>query len=150
MALAGFMAEFRYLMVQRTILYWDDTVIMIKTSRSCMRFYGDESISYYTAHDHKDLDSLLEDNILPVLTKETTVMYDHNKVNYNELFSFENIECNQHLERDLQKVSDDNPDHTWAKKMKELISLTIKERNDAVTRDRKEFPEEYIQTSERK
>lgn len=150
MALAEFMAELRCLMLQRTILYWDDTVIVIKTSRSCMRFYGDESISYYTAHDRKDLDRLLEDNILPVLTKQTTVMHDHNKVNYNERFSFENIECNQHLERDLQKVADDNQDHIWSKKMKELISLTLKERNDAVAQGRKEFPEEYIQNFRKK
>lgn len=150
MALTEFMAGLRCLMLQRTILYWDDTVIMIKNSRSCMRFYGDESISYYTAHDRKDLNSLLEDNILPVLTKETTVMHDHNKVNYNERFSFENIECNQHLERDLQKVADDNQDHTWSKKMKGLISLTIKERNDAVAQGRKEFPEEYIQNFRKK
>lgn len=150
MALGEFMAELKCLMIQRAILYWDDTVIMIKTSRSCMRFYGDESISYYTAHASKDLNSLLKDNILPVLTKETTVMHDHNKVNYNERFSFENIECNQHLERDLQKAADDNPNHTWSKNMKALISLTIKERNDAVAQGRKGFPEEYIQNFRKK
>lgn len=77
-------------------------------------------------------------------------MHDHNKVNYNEQFSFENIECNQHLERDLQKVADDNPDHTWSKKMKALISLTIKERNDAVAQGRKGFPEEYPQNFRKK
>ncbi|MEG2348979.1 MAG: transposase, partial [Hungatella sp.] len=31
--------------------------------RACMRFYGDESISYYTAHSSKNLGSLLEDDI---------------------------------------------------------------------------------------
>lgn len=116
LGLAEFMTDLKRLIIQRTIVYWDDTVIMIQTHRSCMRFYGDESISYYTAHDSKDLNSLLEDNVLPLLTRETTVMHDHNKVNYNELFSFQNIECNQHLERDLQKVTDDNPEHTWSKK----------------------------------
>lgn len=149
-ALAGFMAELKCLMIQRTILYWDDTVIMIKTRRACIRFYGDESISYYTAHDNKDLAGLLEDNILPVLTKETTVMHDHNKVNYNECFSFGNIECNQHLERDIQKAADDNPDHTWSKKMKALISLTIKERNDAVAQGRKGFSNRHIQQFQKK
>lgn len=87
----------------------------------------------YTAHSKKDWESLLEDNVLPLLTAENTVMHDHNKVNYNGAFAFKNIECNQHLERDLQKVADDNPEHTWAKKMKELISLTIKERKDAIS-----------------
>lgn len=144
LGLAEFMTDLKRLIIQRTIVYWDDTVIMIQTHRSCMRFYGDESISYYTAHDSKDLNSLLEDNVLPLLTRETTVMHDHNKVNYNELFSFQNIECNQHLERDLQKVTDDNPEHTWSKKMKSLISLTIKERKDAIATDADKFSAEYI------
>lgn len=68
--LEGFMTELKRIMIQRTILYWDDTVIMIKTRRSCMRFYGDETISYYTAHDKKDLEGLLEDNVLALLTKK--------------------------------------------------------------------------------
>lgn len=142
--LAVFMKDLKKLMIQRALLYWDDTVIMIKTRRACMRFYGDETISYYTAHDKKDLNSLLDDNILELLTKETTVMHDHNKVNYKELFCYQNIECNQHLQRDLQKVADDNPEHTWSKKMKSLISLTIKERKDLMAEDVSEFQEEYI------
>lgn len=150
MGLTEFMADLKRVMIQRTIIYWDDTVIMIKTHRACMRFYGDESISYYTAHDSKDLNSLLDDNVLPLLTKETTVMHDHNRVNYNERFSFENIECNQHLERDLQKVADDNPEHTWSKKMKALISLTIKERKAAIAADTDMFASEYIKRFKRK
>lgn len=58
---------------------------------------------------------------------------------------FKNIECNQHLERDLQKVADDNPEHTWAKKMKELISSTIKGRKDAISEGTEMFADEYIQ-----
>lgn len=149
-SLHEFMSDLKRLMIQRPIIYWDDTVIMIKTHRSCMRFYGDETISYYTAHNKKDLDSLLEDNVLPLLTKETTVMHDHNKVNYNEQFSFENIECNQHLERDIQKSADDNPDHTWAKKMKALISLTIKERKEMIEGEKESFPEKYILNFQKK
>lgn len=149
-ALTGFIADLKCMLIQRTIVYWDDTVIMIKTNRACMRFYGDETISYYTAHSKKDLESLLEDNVLPVLTKETTVMHDHNKVNYNDIFSFENIECNQHLERDLQKVADDNPKHTWAEKIKDLISLVIKERNDTIEKGKGSFTNEYLQRFHKK
>lgn len=72
-------------------------------------------------------------------------MHDHNKVNYNEQFRFENFECNQHLERDIQKVADDNPDHTWSQEMKSLISLTIKDRKDAIAQGLDEFSEKYIQ-----
>lgn len=142
--LVEFMKDLKSLMIQRTLLYWDDTVITIQAKRACMRFYGDETISYYTAHDSKDLDSILEDNVLTLLTKDTTVMHDHNKVNYNDRFCFENIECNQHLERDLQKVADDNPSHVWAAKMKSQISLTIKERKDKIDADATEFSAEYI------
>ena len=77
-------------------------------------------------------------------------MHDHNKVNYNETFGFENIECNQHLERDLQKVADDNPEHTWSKKLKALISLTIKERKDAIEEEKESFSDEYIQRFHKK
>lgn len=144
-ALTEFMSDLKVRLIQRAIIYWDDTVIMIKTNRACMRFYGDETISYYTAHSKKDFESLLEDNILPLLTENNTVMHDHNKVNYNAAFAFRNIECNQHLERDLQKVADDNPEHTWAKKTKELISSTIKERKDAISEGREMFADEYVQ-----
>ena len=95
--LAAFVKDLKRFMIRRALIYWDDTVIMIQTRRSCMRFYGDETISYYTAHGSKDLNSLIEDDVLPLLTKETTVMHDHNKVNYNDLFCFENVECNQHF-----------------------------------------------------
>ena len=142
--LEEFMKDLKSLMIQHTLLYWDDTVITIQAKRACMRFYGDESISYYTAHDSKDLDSILEDNVLALLTNETTVMHDHNKVNYNDRFCFGNIECNQHLERDLQKVADDNPSHVWAVKMKLQISLTIKERKDQVDAESTEFSVKYI------
>lgn len=130
--LVVFMADLKRFMIRRTLLYWDDTVIMILTQRACIRFYGDEQISYYTAHEKKDLDGIIEDNVLDLLTDETTVMHDHNTVNYNERFCFKNIECLQHLERDLQKSADDNPDHTWAKEMKETISSWIKKRKDYV------------------
>jgi hypothetical protein len=145
LGLVAFRNDLKLLMISRVIVYWDDTVIMIQTHRSCMRFYGDETISYYTAHDSKDLNGLLEDNVLPLLTDDTTVMHDHNKVNYNEMFSFRNIECNQHLERDLKKVADDNPDHTWSSSMKSLISQTIKDRKDLIQKNECEFTKEYIQ-----
>jgi len=81
-----FMAELKVELVHRSLVYWDDTVIMISTSRGCLRFYGDEAISYYTAHEHKDMESIDDDGILGLLTPKTTAMHDHNCVNYNEKF----------------------------------------------------------------
>lgn len=142
--LKQFKADLRKNMICRTLLYWDDTVIMIQTERACMRFYGDEAIAYYTAHDAKDLNGIIEDDILTVLTEETTVMHDHNRVNYNDRFSFLNIECNQHLERDLQKITDDNPTHTWSDKLKNHISATIKKRKDFIREGRTNFSDDEI------
>lgn len=142
--LKQFKADLRKNMICRTLLYWDDTVIMIQKQRACMRFYGDETIAYYTAHDAKDLNGIIEDDILTVLTEETTVMHDHNRVNYNDRFSFLNIECNQHLERDLQKITDDNPTHTWSDKLKNHISATIKKRKDFIREGRTNFSDDEI------
>ncbi|MCD7922599.1 MAG: hypothetical protein LUG27_09280 [Clostridiales bacterium] len=114
---------------------------MIPTQRACIRFYGDERISYCTAHGKKDLEGITEDNVLDLLTNETTVMHDHNTINYNKRFCFRNIECLQHLERDLQKNADDNPDHTWAKDMKETISTWIRKQKDYQAEGRDCFDE---------
>lgn len=141
--LMTFMADLKKVIIQRTLLYWDDTVIFINKARACMRFYGDETISYYTAHMKKDLNSLVEDGILTVLTDKTRVMHDHNTVNYNPMFFFLNLECNQHLQRDLQRSADDNPGHTWAKDLKELISTTIEERKKTTQAGEEKFAEGY-------
>ena len=143
--LSIFIAGVRRELIKRALIYWDDTVIMIQTKRACMRFYGDETISYYAAHDHKDLEGLLEDDILTVLTKETTAMHDHNKVNYNGRFSFLNIECNQHLERDIQKIADDNPGHVWAAKLKVHIAKAIRARKDLIAGGATGFKDSYVQ-----
>lgn len=123
-----FVAEAKKYMIGVPLLYWDDTVVFINTARACMRFYGDGTVALYTAHEHKDLDGIMSDNILPSLSKGTTVMHDHNSINYHDGFVFRNVECLQHFERDLQKLSDDSG-HKWPAEMKELIASTIHKRN---------------------
>ena len=142
--LEDFENDLHCLVIQQSIVYWDDTVIFVDTHRECMRFYGNERIALYTAHEHKDMESLDDDNILPLLTAETTVMHDHNVVNYNTKFCFSNIECNQHLQRDCQKNSDDTG-HAWSSELKALISSTIKDRKDRIDAAQKAFSDEYIQ-----
>ena len=88
-----------------------------------MRFYGYERIALYTAHLHKDLYGILEDNILPVLSSGTKVMHDHNTINYHEGFVFRNVESNQHLERNLQKLFDSSS-HPRVKTLKELMAYS--------------------------
>ena len=103
-ALRKFRVELKSVLISRSLVYWDDTVIFILQKRACFRFYGDERIAYYTAHEHKNMQSLEADNVLGVLTEDIKVMHDHNTINYNEKFRFENIECNQHLQRDCRRM----------------------------------------------
>jgi len=141
-ALGTFMEDLRLMLITRSLVYWDETVIMINKARGCLRFYGDETIAYYTAHLHKDMQSLDEDNVLALLTPGTSVMHDHNKVNYNEKYSFRNLECNQHLQRDLQKSADDTR-HPELLALKELISKTIKDRKYLIAAGAEAFDDTY-------
>lgn len=131
------------LMITRALLYWDDTVVMADKARICLRFYGDETIAYYVAHDKKDMEGVLADGVLEALTEMTKVMHDHNSINYNFRFVFFNLECNAHLQRDLQKNADDTG-HKVLLEIKDLISLTIKERNDLIREGISAFEQSYI------
>ena len=142
--LVMFVYDLKNLLIRRPLIYWDDTVIMINTNRACLRFYGDDSISFYTAHVRKDMEGLDNDGILGLLQDIASVMHDHNKVNYNEKFFFQNIECNQHLQRDLQKNSDDTG-HIWSAELKKLISETIHDRKETSARGETHFQPEYIE-----
>lgn len=136
-------------LVTRPVLYWDDTVVMADKSRICLRFYGDETVAYYVAHDKKDLDGVLSDGILSALTEMTKVMHDHNSINYNSSFAFRNLECNAHLQRDLQKSADETG-HEVLLEIKQLISDTIKDRHDCILKGEESFGEVYIETFNKK
>jgi hypothetical protein len=139
-----FVTNLKTVLIHRTLVYWDDTVIMVNTKRACLRFYGDETIALYTANKHKDMESIDDDGILGLLQSTTSAMHDHNKVNYNNRFFFQNLECNQHLQRDLQKNSDDTQ-HTWSAEFKKLISKTIHDRKATIARGETNFQSEYIE-----
>ena len=147
--LTQFMEGLHKALISLPLVYWDDTVIMANKKRSCLRFYGDEKIAYYVAHEKKDMDGIIEDGVLDSLTSQTKVMHDHNKINYNARFLFANIECTAHLQRDLQRIIDETG-HKEVKELKELISATIKDRNDAVGRGELAFPETYVKDFDKK
>lgn len=132
------------LLITRRLVYWDDTVVMADKKRICLRFYGDDTIAYYVAHDNKDMAGVIEDGVLDALTGETAVMHDHNSINYNGRFAFKNIECNAHLQRDLQKIIDETG-HAEPRELKELISATIKDRNDLAAKGGDAFSDRYVQ-----
>ena len=68
---------------------------------------------------------------------------------YNDKYSFENIECNQHLQRDCQKNTDDTC-HQWSDDLKERIGKAIKDRNDSIARGEESFSEAYVNEFHRK
>ena len=139
-----FKADLTRKVLHQPVVYWDDTVIFINTKRACLRFYGDEKLALYFAHEHKDKAGIDQDGILPNLPETATVMHDHNKVNYNDDYDFQNIECNAHLIRDLQKTAD-RLDRKWAADMKEHIQCAIHDRNQALANGRGEFEFAYIE-----
>lgn len=128
-SLKAFVDEVRLECIRSKILHWDDTVIFINTRQACMRFYGNEKLALYKAHEKKNRDSIDKDGILGALGPDTTVIHDHVTMNYNDDFHFRNAECIQHLKRDIQKIIDIS-EHSWAVRLNELISKTIHKRNE--------------------
>lgn len=139
----NFCEEIRTEILKQPVVSWDDTVIMINTQRACLRFYGTEKLALYKAHMHKDKEGLDNDKILKLLPKTTTVVHDHNKVNYNKDYSYDNAECNQHLLRDLKKVQD-NLEHKWAEELAKLITDTNKQRDELISNGVLEFSPEVL------
>lgn len=143
--LEGFETELKKACTELEILYWDDTVIDISKNRACLRFYGDERLALFCAHPQKNKQGLEEDGILSSLSKDTTVMHDHNKINYNKQYSFKNAECCVHLLRDLEKIGE-NSHHHWCERMKELIVQTNEKRKEWIEKERECFEDDRIQT----
>ena len=141
--LRGFVDEVRQACIASPLLYWDDTVIFVNTSRACFRFYGNEHVALYCAHKKKNMEGILDDNVLPQLTESNTVMHDHNSINYHDGFSFRNIECLQHLERDLQKTYNASK-HQWAADMKELITGMIHKRKLLISSGADSFSDDEL------
>ena len=48
--LKEFIKNIKLEIIKQLIVYWDDTVIMVDTQRSCLRFYGTDKIAMYVAH----------------------------------------------------------------------------------------------------
>lgn len=141
--LEKFAEEVRAACVGSPLLYWDDTVVFINTARACMRFYGNEQLALYTAHMSKGLEGIMQDNVLPALPETATVMHDHCSISYHKGFLFRNVECLQHLERDLQKLID-VCHHKWLTEMKELIRQTIHKRKQLIAAGIDHFTGEEI------
>lgn len=147
--LKAFLEEVKEYCLDQRILYWDDTVIFMNTARACFRFYGNESVAYYRAHATKGAEGLEEDGILSSLTEKTYLMHDHVKYNYRKEFLFKNIECIQHMERELERVYRASQ-HKWAKDLKTLIQEMIHKRKENLKQRKNSFTDEETNCFEEK
>ena len=127
--------------LKQQVLNWDDTTISINGKQSCLRFYGNENLRYYKAHEKKDKAGIDEDGILPYLSKNTVVVHDHNKVNYNEDYEFTNAECCVHLIRDLRELNDCFP-REWIENLIKLLVDTNNKRKEYINKSILQFDSE--------
>lgn len=141
--LDDFIDELKRKIINEKVINWDDTVIAIDKKQGCLRFYGTDKLALYFAHEKKDKKGLDEDNILNNLTEKTTVIHDHNTVNYNEQYEFDNAECCVHLLRDLKKI-DDNLNRNWSKRLSELLVDTNKRRKEYMDTGKFHFEDCFI------
>lgn len=139
-----FIEEVRCHILKSKLVYWDDTVISINKKQSCMRYYGNEGVCLFKAHEKKNKEGLDKDNILKLLSNSTIVEHDHNKVNYNPEYGFINAECCQHLLRDLKKVEINIPERSWCKEGIKLFQEFDHKRNELIKEGKDTFTGEEI------
>ena len=142
--LENFIKDLKQKIIKEEVIHWDDTVIMINEKRGCLRFYGTEKLALYTAHEKKNKEGLDKDNVLNALDNETVVVHDHNTINYNDDYDFQNAECCVHLIRDLQKVYEELK-HEWAKELITLLKTTNQNRNGYIEQGNQYFEEMFIE-----
>ena len=85
-----------------------------------------------------------KDNILNVLSSNTVVEHDQNKVNYNSEYGFINAGCCQHFLRDLKKVEINIPDRTWCKNLISLFQKFDYTRNELIEKGMEAFSSDDI------
>lgn len=141
--LEEFEKELKVKVLNEKLIHWDDTVISINKKRGCLRFYGTKKLALYAAHKRKNREGLDEDAILQNLPKETIVVHDHNSINYNSDYIFQNSECCVHLLREVKKINDVLP-REWLNELATLISETNDKRNEYIVNDRTSFEDEFI------
>lgn len=133
-----------------TLVYWDDTTVHIgEKEKACLRVYTDGLIVLYKAHMSKNTEGMDEDGILQNLPSSCTVMHDHLLHNYCEEYKYQNIECNAHITRKLEGITQ-NANHKWSEKMKNLLESTLEKRKELEKKEIECFSQEYINDFDKK
>lgn len=132
------------------LVYWDDTTAHIgEKEKACLRVYTDGLIVLYKAHMAKDTEGMDEDGILQNLPSSCTVMHDHLLHNYCEEYQYQNIECNAHITRKLEGITQ-NTKHSWSDEMKNLLENTLEKRYEFQEKKIECFSHEFINEFEEK
>lgn len=167
--LNSFIHDLKEKIISLNHVFWDDTTIKFGTSKplegyddldlkyldnpdnkqkkvrnGIIRFYGDDNWAYLVGHRRKNSEGIDDDGILDNLNKDCIVMHDHVLLNYNDKYSFQNAECNEHTKRYLKGILDMFPDHTWAKEMRELLIVTNNEKNELISSNINNFSLEKL------
>ena len=140
--LESFINDLKVKIINEPVINWDDTCIDIDKQKSCLRVYTTPKLALYTAHLQKGKKGVDEDGILNNLTSKTTLVHDHNVLNYNDEYDFQNAECCIHLIRDLNKLSLDLG-HKWSKDLVTLLKKVNVERKQYIE-DKLYFENKYI------
>lgn len=114
-----------------------------KNFKGVLRAYTNGDVKLYKAHTNKSIDTYMEDNILPRLSKDTTVVHDHNICNYNSSFNFLNAECNIHPIRKGRGVKA-NTGHEWPDKIANLLEGFNEKRDKLIEKKINSFSEEEL------
>lgn len=142
--LSDFVFDVKKKILKSKLNYWDDTVIRIgDKERACLRVYTNSQYVLYKAHMAKDEEGMNEDGILQNLPSDCTVMHDHLLHNYCDDYSYKNIECNAHITRKLEGITQ-NAQHEWSNNMKNLIESTLEKRKTNIEKGITSFSDEEI------
>ena len=102
-----------------------------KNFKGVIRAYTNGKLKVYKTHTDKSADTYKDDDILTRLKETTVVVHDHMKYNYNDLFKFQNAECNIHPIRKGRGVKA-NTNHEWPDKMADLLESYNERRNKLI------------------
>ena len=142
--LDDFIFDVKEKILKSNLVYWDDTVIKIgEKDKACLRVCTNELCVLYKAHMSKDTMGMDEDGILNNLPSTCTVMHDHLLHNYCDDYEYQNIECNAHITRKLEGITQ-NANHSWSDEMKKLLEKTLQKRKDNITNRVNEFTDDEI------
>jgi hypothetical protein len=142
--LQEFMFDVKEKILKSSRNYWDDTVIGIgDKDKACLRVYTNEKHVLYKAHMSKDVAGMDEDGILQNLPETCVVMHDHLLHNYCDDYHYKNIECNAHITRKLEGITQ-NANHKWSDDMKQLLESTLSKRKENIQNGIMSFTENQI------